>query len=632
MKKSWFLFVLFFTPVLAFAISPFDQQNQKTKPQFVFNQDVENIFQKALSHYSEKRYDIVEYELQSFQDNYPNNHRQTAIQYLIGRAQLFQKKWSAAENTLTQLLKQFPNSNYSDDACYLLAQIWFQQKKYDATAEELLTVLDTTHDPRLLHTTRDLLPNLLSDYLDAKELQSLRNQFHSDETQAQLRFAEGVQAYRNKNREAAKTIFQNWLTSFPNHPLRNDSERYLKLLTATPSSPMKIGVILPLTGYLQEEAKGLLSGIQYALKTNPAARETEIELIVKDSHDDMLATIDDIQSLLAQENLVAIIGEIESDKTAVIGALAQTRLVPVLAPTATESGLTASLPNIIQMNPDVSLRGEIIAEYAINHLNLHSFAILAPADQYGKNISDSFAQTVDQLNGTIIAETWYYEGATDLRDQFKYLRKLGLKRLDRDSLAMTLPGLSLAQIDSAINKMETMRQFTTDRRDGIPKFADSTAIPVTSIDAIFLPVYSDIIPYLAPQFALYNIRCQLLGGDYWNDEETLDNNANYLTGTIFCSDYFAEETNETFQRFRNQFRLDTGTTPGKMEIFGFDTMNFLLQGIRAGVNQPEELLHNLEQRKEFEGLLHSYNFDRKPRVNSFLNILKYQNNTITKLE
>ena len=103
-------------------------------------------------------------------------------------------------------------------------------------------------------------------------------------------------------------------------------------------------------------------------------------------------------------------------------------------------------------------------------------------------------------------------------------------------------------------------------------------------------------------------------------------------GCVFSSDLYVDVSNPTYQRFRNQFRMQTGTTPEKLEIVGFDVMNFMLHVLEKEVRNPEVFLENLKQTKYFQGLLHRYQFEKKPRVNSYLTILKYENNTIELLK
>ena len=633
--KWLFLFLLLF---VAFSLNanpnPAIRNQQEESDQEKFNQDVENIFQKALIHYSEKNYTIVESELQGLVDIYPLNHRTTAIIYLMGRAQYKLKKFIEAEKKLTQLIHQFPQSRYVDDSRFILAAVFFKQKSYFSSGEYLFDIIENSENNRLKDKVLVLLPVLLTDYLAMRDVQIYISQYQSQISRLVLAFGEGVKRYRQREFELAESLFQNVVDKNPDYKFGDESKRYLELIGSNGDNKIKVGVILPLSGFYEVEEKKILSGIKYALQKNPVVTSLEIELVVKDSEGEVIPTIKACKDLIENENVIAIIGEIESDKTAIIGVLANPRGIPLLAPTAAEAGLIQLSDNIIQMSPDVSIRGEMIAEYAIKELALQSFVVLAPADRYGKTITDSFAETVDRLNGFILAESWYYEGATELRNQFKQIREIGLKKMERDSLAYEMPDLTISQIDSVIAELKKIAMLE-DKELEQPqskKFADSTAIPITSIDAIFLPVYSDEISYVAPQFTLFNIQCQILGGDFWNDEESLDKNKSYVDGCIFTSDLFIDVTDPEYQKFVNKFRMETGATPGKMEIYGYDTMNYIIQALKNKVVHPQELLKQFHEIKFFDGLLHRYCFDRKTGVNSHLNILKYEDNTITKLK
>ncbi|HDL18697.1 MAG TPA: tetratricopeptide repeat protein [Bacteroidetes bacterium] len=634
MKRLWLVVFILSLSVGFSNLYSSEPDNSPVNQQQKLNQDVENIFHKAVNHYIDKRYDIVEWELQGLLDIYPKNQRITSILYLMGRARYKQGKFAGARQILDQLITQYDNSGYVDDAKVLLGEIAFKQSGYFTAGQNFLSVLDETNDPRLRDRVVGLILPLLTDYVNWDDLQSFQSQFRSKNIRSVLRFAEGVKLFRRGEKERAVTAFQQVVDMASLNQVKSDAEKYLKRIAAAPEQNVKIGIILPLSGDLSEEAKSLLSGIRYAFRKNSMARDLGIQLVVKDSEGDVLTTIRRTKELLQDNSVIAIIGEIESDQTAVIASLAGAKKIPVIAPTAAESGLTELSKNIIQMNPDVSIRGRIIAEYAVKKLNLHTFAILAPADRYGKTITDSFSETVDHLNGSILVQTWYYQGATELRSQFRYIREVGLKKMGRDSVAQQFPDFNLTRIDSmlVVYGIQKRKEMKEKNQPAPKKFTDSTATPVTSIDAIFLPVYTDEIPYVAPQFALFNIKCQILGSDFWNNEDVLDSQESYVSGAIFPSDFYADPVDPVYQKFRNNFRLETGISPGKMGIFGYDSFNLLMSVLKDDVKNPGQVLQRLKHIETFNGLLHSYLFNLQPSVNSFLYILQYTDRTIKRLQ
>lgn len=614
-----------------FAFQNIGDQSQKMP----FVQEVENIWPKVIDHYKSGRYGLVEETLKGLLNIYPLNHRITGILYLLSRSQFEQRKYKEAYENLQSLLN-FQTSDYFDDAHYLQSLISFKQEKYLDAAGSLFAVLEVSTDKNLKDQSQKNLTALFTDYVDYDDIRILKNSYNSSLSQSIFEFAEAIQSYRIGDNQNAIAVLKDIVSKTPVGILKTEFENYLDLIENAPIANLKIGVILPLTGFFSEEAKELLRGIQYALNENPIAQKMEIELAVRDSQGEMLSTINMVEDLIKNENVIGIIGEIESDKSAVIGKLTESSGIPVISPTAIETGLNEISSNLFQMKPNISVIGERIADYAFNELNLQSYAILAPADKYGKNIADSFAQKVDQAGGIIVAETFFYEGATDLRDQFSRFRKVGLQKMERDSILFENPFYNRVQIDSVITAMRQLElEEEEEEEEEEPtraiKPADSTATPVTSIDAIFLPIYTEQIAYVAPQLALYNIQTQLIGGNYWNDYDELVKNEKYVEGAIFSTDFMIDEGDFDFIKFRNNYRIAMHETPGKMDVSGFDSMNFLLEGLSYSKSR-KELLDNLMKINYFKGLVSEYQFMDNQRLNTKLTFLRYQNNLIRKIE
>lgn len=596
--------------------------------------EVENIFPKVLDHFTNGRYELVDEVLKSLLEIYPINHRITGMLYILSRSQYEQGKYREAVVNLQTLIENYKTSEYLDDAFYLKSIIAFKQNRYLDASRSLLEILENKPGMNPKTTILKNLSVLLVDYVDYENVQALRNRYISTQNQSLFILSDAIKTYRQGDVQNAILILEKVIKDIQNEGLREEFNQYLVAIKNAPHANLKVGVILPLSGFFAEEAKSLLRGIQFALNNNPIAKELGIELDIIDTQGEILPTIGLTTALVENYNVIGIIGELESDKTAIVAKITERLEIPVIAPTAIESGLSNISNNLFQMTPDISVIGEKTAEFAFNYLDLKSFAILAPADKYGRNIADSFAQKVDQLNGTIVAETWYYEGVTDVRKQISQFRKIGLQKMTRDSILFENPFYNRSEVDSVINELKRIESKEKEKKDKkkIIKPVDSTATPVTSIDGIFLPVYTEQISYVTPQLALYNIKAQLLGGNYWNDYDVLNDNDKYVDGAIFSTDIMIDETDLNYIRFRNNFRLAMGTTPGKLEITGFDSMNFLLEGLKSATNSRKELLNRLKNIRSFDGIVSRYIFEENQRVNTNLTFLQFQNNSIRKID
>ncbi len=626
------LFIFISNNLLAFQYSNLESKTQLNKVPYI--QEVENIFPKVMDHFTNGRYELVDEALKSLLEIYPINHRITGILYILSRSQFEQGKYREASVNLQTLINNYKTSEYLYDALYLHSMIAFKQNRYLDASLSLLEILENKPSSISKTTILKNLSVLLVDYLDYENVQALRNRFISTENQSLFMLSDAIQTYRQGDVQNAILILDQVIPDIQDEELRDEFNKYLVAIKHTPHANLKIGVILPLSGFFAEEAKSLLRGIQFALNDNPIAKELEIELVIIDTQGETLLTIGLTTDLVENNNVIGIIGELESDKTAIIAKITERLAIPVIAPTAIESGLSDISNNLFQMAPDISIIGEKTAEFAFNSLDLRSFAILAPADKYGKNIADSFAQKVDQLNGTIVAETWYYEGATDLREYFSQFRTIGLRKMKSDSILFENPFYNRSEVDSVIKELKIIeaKEKENEGEKKIIKPSDSTATPVTSIDGIFLPVYTEQISYIAPQLTLFNIPSQLLGGNYWNDYDVLNDNDKYVDGAIFSTDIMIDETDSKYIRFRNDFRLAMATTPGKLEITGFDSMNFLLKGLQSTKNSRKQLLNRLKNIRSFDGIISRYIFKENQRVNTNLTFLKFQDNSIQKID
>ncbi len=263
-----------------------------------------------------------------------------------------------------------------------------------------------------------------------------------------------------------------------------------------------MGVILPLTGPLSEQGKGLLEGVQYAVDRHNEGDGAKVEVVVRDSEGRILRAIKAAQELCGDEEILAIIGELGSDLTAAIGAVTQEKGIVLLAPTATEDGLTSLGNYVFQLNGNLSIRGEALAEYAVIDQGLKRFGVLAPADRYGKAMRDAFVQTVNRVGGEVLVEKWYFEEDKDLGPQFKAIREEGIKRMIADSVLVILPEEEYEEEYTEQGEVLYVKQT-------IPQLVDSTELAVTSIDGIFLPVYGEDLPYVVPQLAFYNIDARM---------------------------------------------------------------------------------------------------------------------------
>jgi branched-chain amino acid transport system substrate-binding protein len=571
----------------------------------IYVPDVEIRFSEGISEYRNENYEKAIHIFNALFNQSPTHQRITAVYLMLGKCYYKSGSYEKSISILSELIDKYQQSNYIDDAHYTLG-FCYSMGEYINSLKEFLYLADNGKEKKLVEKSRNNALRIIENNIAFNQLQLIKENTTGEMASAILTIKLSQRYLNYGDRDRAVSLLQDFILQYPdNSYLSNVKQLLTSTNVAVPSSEVTIGVILPLSGDYHEQAKGVLAGIQYAQKKFNDNSDVRINLVIKDSEGDMVKLVKATHELSRDERIVAIIGELERDKTVAIAAVTDGSNIPLIAPTTSGNGVASLNEYTFQVNSDLENRGHLLAEYAYEQLGLKTFATLAPADNYGKDISDSFTSTVDQFGGKIIAQKWYYADAKDLSRQFKSIRDLGFKLSNKDSLVR--------------HYMKELDDFKFEK------------VPVLSIDGVFFPCYTQDIQYIAPQFAFANIKAQIFGGEYWYDFEKLRSNQSYLEEMIFCSGYYVDETNPEFIKFRNDFRIIMKRTPEVMEFYGYDAMRVLADAIAHKQTTREGIRDHLDNLENFPGIRGPITFKGNNRVNAEVRILTFKNGRIEPL-
>lgn len=602
-KKIFLLFFLILFVMLSIVNS--DAQTIKAE-NVVYVPDVEISFSEGVNEYRQKNYQKATLIFEQLANRIPVHQRITAVYLMLGKCYHQQHAYRKAISILDELIKKYPKSHYLDDAYYTMGFCYYELGEYINSLSQFLFIADNGKEKELIEKSRNNAMKIIDNNITLNELQQIKENFTGEISSAILTIKLSQRFLERGNRDRAISLLQNFVQQYPNNPYISNVKQLLsKNNIGAPSEQVFIGIILPLSGEYNEQAKSVLAGIEYAQKKFNTKSDVRINLVIKDSEGDMVKLVKATQELTKDDRIIAIIGELERDKTVAISAVLSNFDIPLIAPTTSGNGVATLNKSTFQLNSDLENRGSMLAKYAIEKMGFRTFATLAPADNYGKDMTDSFTATVDQLGGKIIAQKWYYADTQDLKRQFNSIRDLGFKLSNKDSLVRYYS----RELDA----------FKIEK------------VPVTSIDGVFFPCYTEEIQYIAPQFAFANIKAQIFGGEYWYDLDKLRSNQNYVDGIIFCSGYYFDETNTDFIKFRNDFRIAMKRTPGIMEIYGCDAMSIVVDAISRKHTTRQGIRDYLDNLENFPGIRGAVSLKNNNRVNSDIRILTFQNGRIVPL-
>ncbi len=286
--------------------------------------------------------------------------------------------------------------------------------------------------------------------------------------------------------------------------------------TAPPQSPatvgtgdIKVALILPLSapGNAGVAAVSMKNAADMALAefNNP-----NIQLLVKDDGGTAQGAQLAAQQALA-ENAEIILGPLFAHSVGVVGQVARTRGVPVIA-FSTDANVATRGVYLLSFLPESDV--DRIVEYAISH-GKRSFAAMLPDNAYGTVVEAAFKQAVARRGARIVA----------------------LERYPLDAGQMQAPARLVAQA-------------------------------ARSADALFIPDGADAVPAVVQALTAAGLqpkRLQLLGTGLWDDPRIFGDAA-------LASAWYAAPDPNGFRNFAVRYKGRYGQDPLRTATLSYDAV------------------------------------------------------------
>jgi branched-chain amino acid transport system substrate-binding protein len=388
--------------------------------------------------------------------------------------------------------------------------------------------------------------------------------------------------------------------------------------------PARVGLLCPLTGEQNAYGEAMLRGATVAMLAHNRSHERSLQLVVEDTQERQLKSIESARQLIADERVLGLVGPLTSSAAITVGLVAQEHRVPLVVPAATEHGISGLGDCVIQLNVPVEAQGELVAAFAMQQLGHRTFAILAPLDDYGRTITRGFERMVQSLGGTVVAREWYYEGATDFSPQFKKIRRRELiKALNLMNVAddADVEKMALAKLLERDKNKDKNKDKDKDKKD------DNLLVPISSIDAFFVPAYAEEAPLAASQIAFNKLATVVLGGDKWDDESILKEKT-YVEGAIFPVLVQRDRQSPQFVAFSQLYNERYKEPPDDLVLLAYDGVRFMLTAAGQEGATRDQVRETLLNVREFDGVGRQLEFPANERYNRHLDFGMVKNGKI----
>ena len=574
-------------------------------PEPQWEKDARALIDHVETRFAKKQYEQASKAIEGFFTSYPESRHTDRALSLMGELQLTTRNYKQALNYYKKLIERYPASSLIGEAKYKIGLCYFELKEYDLAVDNLEDRSRITEPAKLRRIAeilsaaysakknypaairefaflsdnapekqrpgyRDRVREFVEKNLSEDELRTLAAGAAYPADLALLRLTSALIEHRSYQ-DAIKEA-KTFLDRFPAHPEKTRAEMLLAEATAGLTAPRYyLGVLVPQTGPASFFGDRVLKGIQLAvLSYNTQNPENRVELVVKDtegSPDKAVAGLNE----LAAKSVVAVIGPLLSREVEALAPSLEKVRTPLLTPTASGAGLTSLSPWIFRNALTNSAQATAAAQYGLSR-NLKKFAIFAPEDPYGRDLTRVFTQELAR-KAEILATITY---PPETNDFGPYIRKL--MEIDFRSQRIPIPD----------DDQERKRLFQ---------------MYVPTFDALYLPGYAEKVGLLIPQLAFYNITGkQIIGSNNWHTPDLIERAGRHAEGAVIVDGFYPENPEPAVKAVVDAYRSAYQEEPDILSAQAYDAAAMILTLLKEKKDTPVAIKDGLLNLRDFPGI------------------------------
>jgi branched-chain amino acid transport system substrate-binding protein len=193
------------------------------------------------------------------------------------------------------------------------------------------------------------------------------------------------------------------------------------------AEPYYVGVTGPFTGDNAEYGTMWKKGFEIALEeinADGGINGRPIELLYEDSQSDPKQAASIAQKFVADERVVAQLGDFSTTATWAASPIYQSAGLVQLAFTPSHPQLTKPGDVVFQLSPTQADEGKALANVALNVLKAKKVAIIHLNSDFGKAVKDMAAEQITAAGGEVLTTQSYLPTDKDFKSQLTEIKKL----------------------------------------------------------------------------------------------------------------------------------------------------------------------------------------------------------------
>jgi ABC-type branched-subunit amino acid transport system substrate-binding protein len=551
-------------------------------------------FEAAAQIYKNEKYPEAFERFNALAEKFPESGLYSSFRFMAAKSLFMAGDYKGAISLWTEYIIDFPGSTHLAEARLFLGHSYYNSGKIFEAASEYLAVVQT--DPRsdCARYARENLTPLIRRGLKISVLQQLISENPDSPLIEQMEFALARRQVESGHRRQGINSLKSFIKRYPGSKEFKQAKTLLEETLARAEEQLEIGILAPISGNYREYGRTMIEAANLAIRDLTEGKP-QFELSIQDTEGNAIRASKVARDIVREEP-VAVIGPLRSEEAVTAALVLDNSGVPMITPTASETGLSDIGPNIFQVSSPIENIGKAIANYAVSVLDIREFAIIAPDDVGGARIANAFAKTAYELGAEVVFTVYYSPGMSDFKQQIMPLREILLVKTENQLLA--------GQIDSS--------EFLD------PKTTEFWPPEEWSVElgGLFLPGYPADLKQLIPQVKYHIIRTRFLGGDGWDSDDLLREVRPYVNDAIFATDFHSLSDDPAWRQFVESFSSAYNHSPDKVAALTYDAVGLVVTGLLAGNKNPDDMRHYLSQVENYRGVSGVITFKGSGRANN----------------
>lgn len=318
------------------------------------------------------------------------------------------------------------------------------------------------------------------------------------------------------------------------------------------ASEWRVGAYMSLSG--EDAAFGIYTreGIELAIdEVNKAGgvKGKPIRVLYEDDKSNPQEANNKVLQLIDRDKVVALLGEVSSQRSKAGGIVANRKKVPMITPASTNPDVTKVGPYVFRVCFTDDEQGRAGAGFIVDQLHKTRVGILyATDDLYSSGLAEEFRKELKKKGGAVVAEKGFLKKETNFTT---YLNEL---------------------------------------KEAKPEI-------------IYAPLYYNTMAIIARQAKAVGIPGDsFAGGDGWDADELLNDAGAELEGAYFTNFTAPDVPWENAKVFRAKYNERFHRDPSSLAAVGYDAAKLLADAIgRAKDGTPDAIRQAIQETRGFQG-------------------------------